>query len=31
VREGRDPGLTRAAPDVAALARAADRPEAAIG
>jgi xanthine dehydrogenase accessory factor len=31
VREGHDPGLTRAAPDVAALARAADRPEAAIG
>ena len=31
VREGRDPGLTKAAPDVAALARAADRPEAAIG
>jgi xanthine dehydrogenase accessory factor len=32
VREGRDPGLTRAAPDmVAPAARAADRPEAAIG
>ena len=31
VREGREAGLTRAAPDVAALARTADRPEAAIG
>ena len=31
VREGRDAGLTRAAPDVTAHARAADRPEAAIG
>ena len=31
VREGRDTSLTRAAPDVAAPARAADRPEAAIG
>lgn len=31
VREGRDTGLTRAAPDVTVPARAADRPEAAIG
>ena len=31
VRENRDPGLTRAASDTAAVTRAADRPEAAVG
>ena len=31
VREGRDPGLTRAASDVNAVTRAADRPEATVG